>query len=176
MSAQGSVDGSLGSMGQAGAFRKTATGWNMSERDSRLHGSWRLVSFELELQESKTRTQPWGADPNGRLIFGADGRMMVLVTAKTRESGSADAQQAALYRAMMAYTGRYRVDADSFIVQVDACWNEAWNGTEQERFYTLDGDALEVFTAWMPNPLAADNAMGRGVLGFVRESSGLCSQ
>ncbi|AUH52047.1 hypothetical protein CXB49_15075 [Chromobacterium sp. ATCC 53434] len=141
----------------------------MPERDTRLHGSWRLVSFEMELQASKARTQPWGADPNGHLIFGADGRMMVLVTAKAREPGSSDEQQAALFRTVMAYTGRYRLDGDSFIVMVDACWNEAWNGTEQQRFYRLDGDALEVFTNWMPNPLAEGKAMGRGVLGFVRE-------
>lgn len=141
----------------------------MSELGAKLHGSWRLVSFEMELQESKERTQPWGADPNGYLIFGADGRMMVLVSAKAREPGSADAQQAALFRTLMAYTGQYQMDGDSFIVKVDTCWNEAWNGTEQQRFYKLDGDALEVFTAWMPSPLAAGNAMGRGVLGFVRE-------
>ncbi|UTH72760.1 lipocalin-like domain-containing protein [Chromobacterium sp. IIBBL 290-4] len=141
----------------------------MSERDSKLHGSWRLLSFELELQASKERTQPWGSAPNGYLIFGADGRMMALVTAKAREPGAEDEKLAALFRTMMAYTGRYRIDGDRFIVAIDASWNEAWNGTEQARFYQLDGDALHVFTDWMPNPLAAGNAMGRGVLGFTRE-------
>ncbi|MBX9295031.1 lipocalin-like domain-containing protein [Chromobacterium piscinae] len=141
----------------------------MSEGDIKLCGSWRLVSFDLELQESKERTQPWGEHSNGHLIFSADGRMMVLVTAKAREPGSSDAQQAALFRTVMAYTGQYRVDGDRFIVKVDTCWNEVWNGTEQERFYRLDGDELDIFTAWMPNPLVAGSVMGRGVLGFVRE-------
>ena len=76
---------------------------------------------------------------------------------------------AALFRTIVAYTGRYRVEDDRFITKVDASWNEAWTGTEQERFYTLDGDKLEVRTAWMPNPLVSENAMGRGVLGFRRE-------
>jgi len=128
-----------------------------------------LVSSDLELQEFGERTQPWGEDPNGHLIFGADERMMALVTARERGPGGTDAQQAALFRTLMAYTVRHRMDGDSFIVKVDACWNEAWNGTEQQRFYQLDGDALEVFTARMPNPLAAGNAMGRGVLGFASE-------
>ncbi|MBT2869738.1 lipocalin-like domain-containing protein [Chromobacterium violaceum] len=141
----------------------------MTDCDTKLCGSWRLVSFDLELQESGERTQPWGEDPNGHLIFGADGRMMVLVAARAREPGDTDAQQAVLFRTLMAYAGRYRVDGDRFIIKVDTCWNEGWNGTEQERFYRLDGDVLDVFTAWMPNPLAAGNAMGRGVLGFVRE-------
>ncbi|POZ62358.1 lipocalin-like domain-containing protein [Chromobacterium alticapitis] len=148
----------------------------MSESDTGLHGSWRLVSFDLELQDSMERTQPWGAEPNGRLIFGADGRMMVLATAKAREPGNTDEALAALFRTVMAYTGCYRVEGDSFIVKVDASWNEAWNGTEQLRFYKHDGDALEIYTAWMPNPLAAGNAMGRGVLGLVRESLAGLSQ
>lgn len=141
----------------------------MTERDTKLHGSWRLLSFETELQETKERTQPWGADPNGSLIFGADGRMMVLLTAKVREQGNTDEKLAALFRTIVAYTGRYRVEDDRFITKVDASWNEAWTGTEQERFYTLDGDTLEVRTAWMPNPLMSGHPTGRGVLRFTRE-------
>jgi len=141
----------------------------MSERDAKLHGSWRLVSFETELQDSKERTQPWGADPNGYLMFGADGRMMVLVTAKAREPGNTDEKLVALFRTVMAYTGRYRTEADRFITTIDSSWNEAWNGTEQERFYTLDGDTLVVSTAWMPNPLIPGNPIGRGVLSFRHE-------
>ncbi|MFJ6327906.1 MULTISPECIES: lipocalin-like domain-containing protein [unclassified Rhizobium] len=141
----------------------------MSERDPRLYGSWRLVSFDTELQSSKERSQPWGADPNGHLIFGSDGRMMVLVTAKTREPGNTDETLAALFRTAMAYTGRYRVDGGRFITKIDSSWNEAWNGTEQERFYKLDGDTLEVSTAWMPNPLVSGNPIGRAILSFSRE-------
>ena len=141
----------------------------MSARDTKLHGCWRLVSFETELQESGARSQPWGTEPNGRLIFGADGRMMVLITANAREPGNTDEKLAALFRTAMAYTGRYRVDGDRFITKIDASWNEAWNGTEQERSFTLDGDTLVISTAWMPNPLVSGNPIGRGILGFRRE-------
>jgi hypothetical protein len=141
----------------------------MAEQDTKLHGSWRLVSFHTELQDSKERTQPWGTSPNGHLIFSADGRMMVLVTAQAREPGNTDENLLALFRTLVAYTGRYRVEGDRFIVQVDASWIEAWNGTEQERTYKLDGDKLDVFTAWMPNPLVAGNPIGRAVLSFRRE-------
>ena len=141
----------------------------MSERDTKLHGSWRLVSFETELQDSKERSQPWGTDPNGYLMFGADGRMMVLVTAMARELGNTDEKLLALFRTLMAYTGRYRIDGDRFITKIDASSNEAWNGSEQERFYKLDGDTLEVSTAWMPNPLVSGNPTGRATLRFRRE-------
>jgi hypothetical protein len=141
----------------------------MSERDTKLHGCWRLVSFETELQDSKERTQPWGAAPNGRLIFSPEGRMMVLLTASAREPGNTDEKLVALFRSAMAYTGRYRIDGDRFITTIDSSWNEAWNGTEQERFYKLDGDTLEVTTAWMPNPLVPGSPIGRARLTFRRE-------
>ena len=141
----------------------------MPELDTKLHGCWRLVSFYTELQDSKERTQPWGADPNGHLIFGSDGRMMVLITAKAREPGDTDEKLVALFRTVMAYTGRYRIDGDRFITKVDASWHEAWNGCEQERLYKLDGDTLVVFTAWMPNPLVSGSPIGRGILSFKRE-------
>jgi len=155
--------------GQPAEINMTTTRGNMPERDTKLHGSWRLVSFYTELKDSKERTQPWGINPNGRIIFGADGRMMVLVTAKVREPGNTDEKLAALFRTVMAYTGRYRIDGDRFVVNVDSSWNEVWNGSEQERFYKLDGDILEVKTAWMANPLVLGNPMGRGILNFRRE-------
>lgn len=141
----------------------------MSARNTKLHGSWQLTSFHTELQDSGERTQPWGVEPHGRLIFGPDGRMMVLITAESREMGSTDAELAKLFRTALAYTGRYRIDGDRFMTKIDASWNEVWNGTEQERFYKLDGDTLIVSTAWMPNPLVPGNPIGRAVLGFRRE-------
>jgi len=141
----------------------------MSERDTKIHGCWRLISFDTELQDSKERSQPWGAAPNGYLIFSPDGRMMALITAQAREPGNTEEKLAALFRTLMAYTGRYRIDGDRFITKVDLSWNEAWNGSEQERFYNLDGDTLEVFTPWMPNPLVSGNPIGRGILSFRRE-------
>ena len=141
----------------------------MPERDTRLQGSWRLVSFHTELQDSNERIQPWGADPNGHVVFGSDGRMMVLVTATEREPGNTDEKLAALFRTLIAYTGRYRTEDDRFITTIDASWNEAWNGSEQMRFYSVDGDTLVVSTAWMPNPLVPGHPVGRGVLTFTRE-------
>ncbi|TGQ61235.1 hypothetical protein EN855_033730, partial [Mesorhizobium sp. M1C.F.Ca.ET.212.01.1.1] len=92
--------------------------------------------------------------------------MIVLVTATAREPGNTDEKLAALFRTLMAYSGRYRIDEDRFITKIDSSCNEAWNGSEQERFYKLDGDTLHVFTAWMPNP---GNPIGRGILSFRRD-------
>jgi hypothetical protein len=94
--------------------------------------------------------------------------MMGLIVGGDREPGQTDAQQAALFRTMVAYTGRYRLEDDQFITTVDVSWNEAWTGTEQVRFYTLNGDRLDILTAWLPHPAHPEYPMGRGILAFER--------
>ena len=141
----------------------------MSDISAKLHGSWSLVSFEGEFQESDERTHPIGPNPIGRLILAPDGRMMALLTAKTREPGSTDAQQAALFRSMMAYTGRYRIVGEKFITKVESSWNESWTGSEQERFYKVDGDRLDIISAWAPSPLRPGAPIARGILSWERE-------
>lgn len=65
---------------------------------------------------------------------------------------------------MMAYTGDCRIEGDDkFITRVDLAWHPAWNGTEQVRFFKLDGDTLSIITAQQPNPMLAGR-MGRGII------------
>ena len=141
----------------------------MSEHNTTLHGFWQLVSFESERQDSAERIPSFGAEPKGSLILDPDGHMMALITAQVRQHGHTDEQLAELYRTMMAYTGRYRIEGNRLIIKIDASWNETWNGSEQERFYRLDGNTLDIISAWMPSPLISGNPMGRGILRFRRE-------
>ena len=66
-------------------------------------GSWKLVSFEVELRDSTERQRPFGLNPNGYLVLGHDGRMMALLTAGERMPGQKDSEVAALFRTMMSY-------------------------------------------------------------------------
>lgn len=75
---------------------------------------------------------------------------MVITTAEHRQGGMGDAKRAALHRSMLAYSGRYRVEGTDFITTVEVSWNEDWNGTEQRRHYTIDGDTLLIDSA--PGP------------------------
>jgi len=61
---------------------------------------------------------------------------------------------------MLAYTGTYRVEGDKWIAKVDVSWNPAWVGTEQPRFFRLDGDRLLEMTDWSDRP---GKGMGRVV-------------
>jgi hypothetical protein len=111
------------------------------DRTARLVGSWSLVSYEVTL-EGGSPDRPYGALPNGRLILGANGRMAVVMAAEGRRYGPSDTERAALHRAMMAYSGRYRVEGDEFITTVDVSSNLIWEGTEQARRFRLDGPDL----------------------------------
>jgi hypothetical protein len=123
----------------------------------------------MEYQESGAR-EPYfsAAPPSGYLILTPEGRMMALIVSGEREPGQTNEQQAALFRTMLAYTGQYRFEGDQFITSVDVSWNEAWTGTEQVRFYTLDGEQLDVRTAWLPHPTHPEHPMIRGILSWER--------
>lgn len=123
-----------------------------------LVGTWKLMSFEMELQATGERIQPMGKVPTGYLNFTTDGRMAVVITGEGRKSGTSEAERAALFSTLVAYTGNYRVEGDKWITSVDASWNPAWVGTEQPRIYKITGTQLQELTSWFPR---SDKAMVR---------------
>ena len=70
---------------------------------------------------------------------------------------------------MISYSGIYRLEADKFTTKVDISWNEAWTGTEQVRFYKLEGDRLDIISAWAPAVAIPGNPMTRGILTWERQ-------
>ncbi|MBK9521399.1 MAG: lipocalin-like domain-containing protein [Rhodocyclaceae bacterium] len=140
----------------------------MTQAAEHLRGAWKLESFEAELQASGQRFKPWGENPNGYFIVEPGGRMIALLTAGERPVGEADGDLASLFRSMVAYTGRYRIEGDRLITKVDASWNEAWNGTEQERFYHFEKDHLVLTTTWAPINFLPGSPVARGILSWVR--------
>ena len=142
---------------------------HMGAKTSNLAGTWKLVSLELEAQQSGSREPMWGdVAPRGSLILTAEGRMLALLTGGSREPGTSDDKQAALFRTMLAYGGAYRVEGDKFVTRVDVSWNEAWNGTDQVRYFKLSDNRLEIVTEWVPSPMHADQRIVRGILSWTR--------
>ena len=110
----------------------------------------------------------YGANPFGYLIHTADGRMMAIITASNRQPPRDTADGAALFNNMMAYTRKYRIEGDDqFITSVDLAWHPGWIGTEQPRFFTVDGDMLSITTAQTTHPMFPGRN-GRGVLKWRR--------
>ena len=133
-----------------------------------LIGTWKLTSYEIELQATGERRPVLGRNPTGYLVFGRDQRMMAVITGDGRKAGEADADRAALLKTMVAYTGIYRIEGDRFITRVDASWNEVWTGTEQVRFFKLTGDRLEITSAWQPSTVLPGRPVTRGFINWRR--------
>lgn len=134
--------------------------------EEKIQGVWRIVSYELEFQDTSERRPALGTKPNGYLVFAPGNRMIAYLEAPERKAPTTDEERAAAYRTMLAYTGRYRLEGDKWITRVDASWNVSWTGTDQERFFKLDGDRLSVTSQWNRG---ASGRMIRGLLVFERE-------
>jgi Lipocalin-like domain len=133
-------------------------------------GTWKLKSFVREVFTTGERYNQLGEHPDGYLSYSADGRMYAFLTSNNRiaphEVAPTDEERANLYRTMQGYAGTYTMDAEKVIHHVDISWNQAWTGTDQIRFYTLDGNTLTIMTA--PNKSPFDGREGRGILVWER--------
>jgi hypothetical protein len=132
-----------------------------------LVGVWKLQTYSAEFQDTGETKAMFGANPNGYIVFTPDGRMMAILTAEGRQTPQTDADRVAAFQSMSAYSGTFRVEEDRWITTVDVSWNEAWTGTEQMRFYRLDGDTLTVTTAWRSNVIY-DGRITRSTLTWIR--------
>jgi len=121
----------------------------MGKTADALVGNWKLVSWQVIVKDEARNL--FGANPKGYLILTREGRAMVVTTADERKAGADNAERAALYESMIAYTGKYRVEGSDFVTTVDASWNEAWNGTEQRRRFRIEGDKLFIESAPAPS-------------------------
>jgi hypothetical protein len=120
----------------------------------KLHGVWRVTSMKLQVvgDDSPPRDL-FGSNPKGYLIFTPEGRMAAVISAADRKPPSTDADNVALMKSVIAYTGKYVVEGDKWITKVDVSWNEIYNAQDQIRFFKLDGERLTVTTAEQPSAL-----------------------
>jgi hypothetical protein len=100
-----------------------------------------------------------GEHPKGCQIATREGRWLALVTGEGRKVPQNDKERSDALRSMIAYTGKYRVEGGKVITKVEAAWNEAWVGTEQERFYRFEDDRLLLESP----PQAYPNLLGKVV-------------
>ena|SRR5262249_2265061 len=127
-------------------------------------GTWKLVSQEVEIQATGEKAPALGQSPVGYAILTADGRLMTVITADGRKPPTTVQERADLLNSMVAYTGKYRLEGDKWITTVDAAWNPEWVGTEQTRFFKIEGDRLEVVSQWRVMPNWPDKGMQRSIL------------
>jgi hypothetical protein len=111
-----------------------------------LAGTWRLLSWSIEVLESGEQFHQFGDNPPGYIHFTSDGRAFAVLTASDRKPVETEMDQIAAFGSLIAYTGRYRVEGNRLVTKVDVSADPAAVGTELVRFYRLEGDRLEITT------------------------------
>jgi hypothetical protein len=138
--------------------------------DNVLLGTWKLKSFVRQDVATGQRRPALGDHPDGYLGHGVDGRMYALFVAGGRVVPVADQptdeERVQLHRSMVAYAGTYLIAGDKVIHHIDIAWNNARLGSDQVRFFKLDGDRLTLTTERNKSPI--DGSEGFGVLEFER--------
>ena len=140
-----------------------------AELRRRIVGTWTLVSVNYEDIATKARTPIYGAHSKGIQIATPEGRWLALMTGEGRPIPKTDADRAEALKTMIAYTGRYRVEAGKVITKVEAAWNEAWVGGEQVRHIRFEDDRLYIESPPMPHPNISDKTV-RVIVVWQRET------
>lgn len=112
-----------------------------------LVGSWTLVSSTI--RQGGNTIQPFGTDPKGALIFGANGRYVAMIArpglpkfaGDNRMTGTPD-EYKAIVNGTIAHFGSYIADATTITFRIETSSYPNWDGAEQKRSYTLAGDTL----------------------------------
>jgi len=136
-----------------------------------LVGSWRLVSMAATLSGSGERVEPLGAHPEGRMVLEPSGRIIFLLAKAGRKLPESEADRAALFDAMGAYSGLVRRSGSGeFTTSVDLSSHPGWSG-EQRRFFSVVGDRLIIRTPEQAGPASLGGRWGVGEIVFQREGS-----
>jgi hypothetical protein len=69
---------------------------------------------------------------------------------------------------LVAYSGTYSLEGDTWTTNVEVAWNPEWVGTKQVRSFKLDDKRLVVLTPWRVMPNWADKGMTRSIVTFDR--------
>ena len=126
----------------------------MMEADKFL-GAWRLVSAEFRGEDGALAESPYGTEPQGILMYDAEGSMSAQIAGKDRQpfassdrmSGTPDEVKGA-FQSYQAYWGRYKIDEQEHTVihTVTQALLPNWVGTQQKRHYKFQDGRLYLRT------------------------------
>jgi hypothetical protein len=130
-----------------------------------LLGTWRMTSWKREFTATGEMLDALGPDPVGVINYGADGRVYAHIVSKDRPPPASmppsNDEKVRLFDSMISYTGTYTLDDEKVVHHLDSSWNEAWTGTDQVRFYRLDGNRLLITSPPSPDPYTGREVVHR---------------
>jgi hypothetical protein len=113
-------------------------------------GTWQVTSFSLEWLDTKEVARPFNR-PTGYLQYSSGGHMIVFLAAgDLRPPATAiytDAERSDIYKGIIGYAGTYRIDGSKLIHHVLTAWEPTWIGSDQVRYFEIDGRNLSIKTA-----------------------------
>ena len=126
----------------------------MTEAD-KFVGVWRLLFIEYRADDGTVVESPYGAEPEGTIMYDSLGNMSAQIARKDRPrfssadrmAGTAEEKTAA-FESYIAYFGRYRVDERERTVmhEVQQALFPNWTGSKQLRYYTFADRKLTLRT------------------------------
>ncbi|WP_382304009.1 lipocalin-like domain-containing protein [Herbiconiux sp. UC225_62] len=125
-----------------------------------LVGAWTFVSAE-EVFANGARRPQFGPEAAGYLSYSPDGIVTAVLGSTSRPASSSpdpqsasDADVVAMARGFIAYGGAFTLDPETDTVthHIDIALFPGWQGGDQVRHFTVDGDLLHGRTLPMVSP------------------------
>ncbi|MBA6411647.1 lipocalin-like domain-containing protein [Parahaliea sp. F7430] len=115
-----------------------------------LIGTWHLESWTIAYSDRDELSNPFGEDPQGLLLYSAEGWMSASICHAERPRFPAeqsprrvdDGPKAEAFSSYFHYAGRYKLSGGDVIHYVTQSLNPNFPGTEQLRHAELDGQTL----------------------------------
>ncbi len=117
----------------------------------RIIGAWKLVQFELS-DPNGNHIYPFGKECIGFAVFDKSGHMSVQIMHPQRPVFKTDLPTAeeihAAYSTFTGYCGEYEVNEaeGSLTTKVKVALDPRWVGTDQLRYFQLDGNRMTLLT------------------------------
>lgn len=118
-------------------------------------GAWRLLSAEFRNEDGSPAPSPYGTEPQGILMYDAQGVMAAQLTQGKRTpftvpdrlKGTPEELKAA-FESYQAYWGRFSIDEREKVVThtVTQALLPNWVGTQQKRYYKFQDGRLHLRT------------------------------
>ena len=123
-----------------------------AENSSPVVGTWRVTGYSTMVVETNEVSRPMGENPVGYIQYSPGGHMVVFLAKgelpKPASLPYSDAELAEIHKGIFgAYAGTYTVDGNKVVHHVVASWLTHWIGTDQVRFFEINGNKLTIRTA-----------------------------
>lgn len=129
----------------------------MAKENLSVIGIWKLLSFESEADDG-TVTYPYGKSVAGLVMVDARGYFSAHTMDMKRPSfnipdprGGTPVEMKAAFEGYSGYYGTFDIDETKGVIvfHIEGAWLPNWIGSDQVRYYRLNGNHMTVSTATM---------------------------